>query len=538
MYHTGKNLKEDARARTASAIGPHGESQAMAKPKMFALLKETFNDWLDDNAPKMAAALSYYTLFSIAPLLVIAIAISAWVLGQQGAANRISYEIQGLVGPTGAIAIQTLVESANRPRAGLIATIVGVATLLFGASGVFGELQDSLNTIWDVKPRPGAGFLDLIKNRFLSFAMVLCTGFLLLVSLALSAWLAAFGELIEKAMPGSQITAHVINFVVSLIVFTLLFAMLYKVLPDAKIEWKHVWLGAAVTAGLFTVGKTLIGFYLGRSAVASSYGAAGSVIVVLLWVNYSSLIVLFGAEFTHVYARSRQALPEPEDHAVKVGNKSWGNPRSYDSQHLKSARPPVIVRVMASTPSTMMALGTRAPDFTLPDVVTGKTVALPQFTGKKALLAAFICRHCPYVVHLREALAQLGRDYEGTGLAIVAISSNDAKAYPDDAPARLKAMAEELGFPFPLCYDETQATAKAYTAACTPDFFLFDQDRRLVYRGRFDETRPGTGTPTGADLRAAVDAALAGKPVDPDQKPSIGCSIKWKPGNQPNYRLG
>jgi peroxiredoxin len=191
---------------------------------------------------------------------------------------------------------------------------------------------------------------------------------------------------------------------------------------------------------------------------------------------------------------------------------------------------------MAQTPSTMLALGTRAPEFSLPDVVSGKNVALASFADERALLVMFICRHCPYVQHVQMELARLGRDYAGTNLGIVAISANDAEAYPDDAPASLKQMALKLGFRFPLCYDETQATAKAYHAACTPDFFLFDGERRLVYRGQLDDSRPGNDKPLdGRDLRRAIDAALTGNPVPEEQRASLGCNIKWKPGNEPDY---
>ena len=191
---------------------------------------------------------------------------------------------------------------------------------------------------------------------------------------------------------------------------------------------------------------------------------------------------------------------------------------------------------MVLTPSTMLALGTRAPDFTLPDVVSGKPFSLADFEGKKGLLVMFICRHCPYVQHVKQELARLGRDYAEQDIGIVAISANDVASYPDDAPKKLVEMAKELGLAFPVCYDESQGTAQAYTAACTPDFFLFDAGRSLVYRGQLDEARPGNNKPvTGKDLRAAIDAVLAGKPVSPEQKPSIGCNIKWKPGNQPDY---
>lgn len=191
---------------------------------------------------------------------------------------------------------------------------------------------------------------------------------------------------------------------------------------------------------------------------------------------------------------------------------------------------------MALTASTMLSLGTKAPDFNLPNVVSGKTISLSTFAGKKALLVMFICKHCPFVKHVQDELANLGKDYVNRDLGIVAISANDVDNYPDDAPEKLKAIAQELNFTFPFCYDESQETAKAYTAACTPDFFLFDADQRLVYRGQLDDSRPSNGKPvTGEDLRAALDAVLAGEPVNSEQKPSVGCNIKWKPGNEPSY---
>jgi peroxiredoxin len=191
---------------------------------------------------------------------------------------------------------------------------------------------------------------------------------------------------------------------------------------------------------------------------------------------------------------------------------------------------------MALTPSTMLPLGTPAREFELPEVRTGERISLKNFSEKQALLVLFICAHCPYVVHVRDELARIGLDYASAGLGVVAISSNNAEAYPDDAPEKLAEMAEKLSLNFPLCHDETQEVAKAYTAACTPDIFLFDAQRKLAYRGQLDESRPGNGVPvTGRNLRSAIDAVLAGKQVDPDQKPSVGCNIKWKPGNQPNY---
>lgn len=191
---------------------------------------------------------------------------------------------------------------------------------------------------------------------------------------------------------------------------------------------------------------------------------------------------------------------------------------------------------MVRTASTMMLpLGAKAPDFALPDT-EGRIVRLSDFDGAPALLVIFLCNHCPYVKHIADSLAKFAKEYQEKGVAIVAINSNDVEAYPDDSPEKMREEVKMRGYTFPYLYDETQEVAKAYRAACTPDFFLFDKDRRLVYRGQFDDSRPGNGIPvTGKDLRAALDAVLAGKPVSPDQKPSLGCNIKWKPGNEPEY---
>ena len=191
---------------------------------------------------------------------------------------------------------------------------------------------------------------------------------------------------------------------------------------------------------------------------------------------------------------------------------------------------------MVLTPSTMLALGTKAPDFALLNVVSGDTVSLATFDNKKALLVIFMCCHCPFVKYVQEELANLGKDYQNESLGIVAISANDVEKYPSDSPSNLKEMAQKLGFNFPVCYDSTQEVAKAYTAACTPDFFVFNQARELVYRGQLDDSRPSNDLPlTGQDLRNAISNVLADKPVNPEQKPSIGCNIKWIPGNEPDY---
>ncbi|HLI86599.1 MAG TPA: thioredoxin family protein [Bryobacteraceae bacterium] len=191
---------------------------------------------------------------------------------------------------------------------------------------------------------------------------------------------------------------------------------------------------------------------------------------------------------------------------------------------------------MAATPSTMLELGTSAPDFALPDVVSGKTISLDTFRDKDVLLVMFICHHCPFVKHIKQELARLGRDYAGKSVGIVAISSNDPAVSSDDSPEGLRRMASEWGLSFPVCYDETQAVAKSYAAACTPDFYVFGRDRRLAYRGQLDDARPSNPNPvTGADLRSAIDALLAGRPVNPNQRPSLGCNIKWRAGNEPAY---
>lgn len=208
------------------------------------------------------------------------------------------------------------------------------------------------------------------------------------------------------------------------------------------------------------------------------------------------------------------------------------------SQSLEIPYLPWYTCYMAATPSTMLPIGTAAPSFALPDVVSGESISLETFADKKALLVMFLCRHCKYVQHVKQALTTLGKEYQGTDLGIVAISANDATAYAQDAPASLKAMAAAEAFTFPFCYDESQVVAKAYTAACTPDFFLFDRQRKLVYRGQLDASRPGNQIPvTGKDLRAAIEAVLADQPINPVQKPSLGCNIKWKKGNEPSYFL-
>lgn len=286
---------------------------------LFSLFKETFDEWNADNAPRLAAALSYYTIFSIAPFLIVVIAIAGAAFGQEAVQGSLDEQIQGVIGREGADMIQELVVNSRKPADNIIATVIGVATLLMGAGGVFGQLKGALNEVWDVVPQPGGSILNTIKERFLSFSMVLGVGFLLMVSLTLSTIITLVQHYVTGLLPGTEFVLQVVNFVVSFGIITVLFAMMFKVLPDAEVQWHDVWIGAAVTALLFTIGKTALGIYLGNSGVASSYGAAGSLILILLWIFYSSQILLFGAEFTQVYARKYGSKIIPESYAVAEG---------------------------------------------------------------------------------------------------------------------------------------------------------------------------------------------------------------------------
>jgi membrane protein len=291
----------------------------MNPQEAFSLLKSTVFEWLDDQAPTLGAALAYYTVFSLAPLLVITIAIAGLVFGSEAAQGQIFDQLRGLVGDASGKAMQEIVQSASAaPKTGVVATVIGFVVLLFGASGVFGQLQASLNIIWGVQPKPDRGIIGIIRDRILSFGFILVVGFLLLVSLLLTAAIAFVGRQFGAMVPGMEAGIQLLNTILSLAVITLLFAMMFKILPDANIAWRDVWIGAFITALLFTIGKFALGFYLGRSGVASSYGAAGSLIVLLLWVYYSSQIVFFGAEFTQVYANRFGSRVTPSSNAIAV----------------------------------------------------------------------------------------------------------------------------------------------------------------------------------------------------------------------------
>ncbi len=280
------------------------------------MLKMTYSDWSEDKAPRLGAALAYYTVFSLAPLLVIVLAIAGLVFDPETVRSQISQ--QAGLGEQGEEGLTMLVEGAEKREAGIVATILSIVAILFGATGVFIQMQDALNTIWEVEPKPKQGVWGFIRNRLLSFTMILGIAFLLLVLLVVSAALHGVQEYFGHLMPMPGWTAQLLDVVVSFGGITLLFALIFKYLPDVKIGWRDVWLGAAVTALLFTLGKFLLGLYLGRASVASAYGAAGTVVIIMLWAYYSSQILFFGAEFTQVYAKSYGTHILPAEHARPV----------------------------------------------------------------------------------------------------------------------------------------------------------------------------------------------------------------------------
>ena len=280
------------------------------------LTKQTFKEWSDDKAPRLGAALSYYTVFSLAPVLILVISIAGLAFGKDAAEGRIVSELQGLLGTEGASVIQTMLAKASHRPSGVVSTIIGAAALLIGATGVLIELQDALNTVWKVLPRPGGGLKAIIRERLLSFGLILAFGFLLLVSLVLSALLAGMGGLLARFIPGWVILGYVLNYAVALAVMATLIAMIYKILPDVKMAWRDVWVGALVTSVLFQAGKFVIGLYVGKAGVGSPFGAAGSLAVLLVWIYYSSQIVLLGAEFTRISALRRGARIEPTPYAI------------------------------------------------------------------------------------------------------------------------------------------------------------------------------------------------------------------------------
>jgi membrane protein len=313
--------------------------------ELLELFKGTVSEWLDDRAPRLGASLAFYTLLSLAPLLIVIVAVAAVVYGQEAARGQLVWQIQDLVGPDGAKAIQGLIQGAYKPGAGLVASLLGVLTLAFGASSVVVELRDALNTIWHVAPAPRntsfTNIFRLAKERFYSFALILGVGFLLLVSLVLNAWIAAMGSFFGSFLPTPEAVLHAATFLFSFFVITFLFAAIYKLLPDVHLIWSDVAIGASVTSLLFTIGKQLIGLYLGKASFGSTYGAAGSLVIVLVWVYYSAMLFFLGAEFTKVYTKTfgsqfsgklQPVSPTPDNVIV---NPSTGAPAKAGNDDVK-----------------------------------------------------------------------------------------------------------------------------------------------------------------------------------------------------------
>jgi len=289
----------------------------------FSLLKQTFSEWLEDKAPQLGAALAYYTVFSLAPLILVLLAIVGLLFhNDPGAWNKLTEQMSAFLDKSGVEMVRNIAHKASQPSKSVLASVIGVLLALFGASGVFGQLQDALNTVWGVKAKPGGGIWVFLRSRFLSFAMVGGICFLLLVSLTLESVLRGFSHWVQSVMPGGIVVALVVYWIFDLAMVILLFAIIFKYLPDAEIQWRDVWIGATITAILFAIGKWALGLYLASGSAASAYGAASSLITLLLWVYYSAQILLFGAEFTQVYASEAGRGVKPDKYAVRTTNKS------------------------------------------------------------------------------------------------------------------------------------------------------------------------------------------------------------------------
>jgi membrane protein len=284
---------------------------------LLTYLRQSFNDWNDDNAPRLGAALAFYTILSISPLVILAIAIVSLIFDRSRVQSHLLAEVQGMVGSAGRDAVQTMLQSGRKASSGTLSTAVGLITLAFGATGVFGELRSALNQIWDANPKNSSGLLGLARERFFSLGMVFSVGFILLVSLLVSAALAAVTKFFSGLLPIPGFVLTVLSFVVSLAAISILFGLILKYVPETRVEWRAVRVGAFATALMFTIGKTLLGLYLGKASPGSAYGAAGSLVAMVIWVYYSAQIFFFGAEFTHVIAQSRQeTLERPNQSAT------------------------------------------------------------------------------------------------------------------------------------------------------------------------------------------------------------------------------
>ncbi|MBC7921976.1 MAG: YihY/virulence factor BrkB family protein [Ferruginibacter sp.] len=288
----------------------------------WSFTKEMFEEWIDDNCSQMAAALSYYTIFSLAPMMIIVISLAGYFFGREAVTGELFNQIRGLIGADGAKAIQTMVENAYRDRSGLIPTLLGIGTLIFSATVTFAALQESLNAIWKVKPNPNNGIKGIIRlviNRLLSFTMVLGIGFFLIISLVVSSLINVLSNYIQRILGDSSLALfNTLELAVSSAILVLLFAVIFKFLPDAKIKWRNVWRASILTTILFSVGKYLISLYIGQSDFTSTYGAAASIIIIILWINYSCWIFFVGAEYAYVFMKRRGEEIEPAEHAIKI----------------------------------------------------------------------------------------------------------------------------------------------------------------------------------------------------------------------------
>ena len=285
---------------------------------VWQIVRDAGMEWMEHNATRLAAAVAFYSILSLAPLLILSISIAGMMFGEDAARGELDTQMRGLVGDSGADVMKETLANAQKPSHGIIATVIGSVMLLLGAAGVFGELRDALNVIWEVRPKKGGGIWQFVRSKFLSFGMVLTIGFLLLTSLVLSTALSYVGTYMTGLAPGVPVLMLIVAFLISLILITGLFAMLFRYLPDARIPWKHVWFGAVVTAVLFTLGKFGIGLYIAHASVGSTFGAAGSLVVLVVWVYYSALIVFFGAELTQAHARAAGDKVEPLANAERV----------------------------------------------------------------------------------------------------------------------------------------------------------------------------------------------------------------------------
>lgn len=318
LTDTGTSIVASPPPQSENASEKFLEEKSYSKG-ILALFKNTASEWLEDKCPQLGAALAYFTVFSLAPLVLVLLAVFGLIFGSsEMARDRITDQLQYFVDPSGVKVFREIAAQTAKPAAGIVATTIGVIVGLFGASGVFGQLQEALNTIWGVKPKPGIGIWAFVRARFLSFAMVGGVCFILLVSLTVETVLRGLNDYLQTVLPEGHVLAMALFLLFDILVIVLLFAFIFRYLPDAKIVWRDVWIGSALTAVLFVLGKFILALYLGSGAAGSAYGAASSLVTLLLWIYYSAQILLFGAEFTQVYANTYGSLVEPKKHAVKV----------------------------------------------------------------------------------------------------------------------------------------------------------------------------------------------------------------------------